>query len=180
MPSGKTHDKITLYSIPIVAPIGVLIFQEATAVLSLVSSFTFAGLMFGPDLDLKSCQYYRWKILRWIWIPYQKAMHHRSFWSHGLIAGTAIRVVYLLVWFISLGCIGVAIVCYLTPNAQFTWMERTQGVFTMVQTTLFHSVTHHPKHWSAIALGLEAGAMSHSVADWIVSTFKRLRKRLRA
>ena len=54
--------------------------------------------MLGPDLDIHSIQYRRWGPLRWIWLPYQKALKHRSQLSHGPIIGTAVRVMYLSVW----------------------------------------------------------------------------------
>lgn len=50
--------------------------------------------MFGPDLDTQSVQYTRWSIFRFLWFPYKVVFAHRSRWSHGLIFGTAIRVIY--------------------------------------------------------------------------------------
>lgn len=50
--------------------------------------------MFGPDLDTLSKQYSRWRFLRPMWLPYRMAFKHRSRWSHGLIFGTFVRVVY--------------------------------------------------------------------------------------
>ncbi len=54
----------------------------------------FGGLMFGPDLDIQSRQYTRWGPLRLLWWPYKVAFRHRSRWSHGIVFGTLIRVVY--------------------------------------------------------------------------------------
>ena len=54
----------------------------------------FGGLMFGPDLDIQSKQYTRWGVFRFLWLPYKVVFRHRSRWSHGLIFGTLIRVVY--------------------------------------------------------------------------------------
>ena len=64
----------------------------------------FGGLMFGPDLDIQSKQYTRWGVFRFLWFPYKVVFRHRSRWSHGIIFGTLIRVVYfaavltLVVW----------------------------------------------------------------------------------
>lgn len=94
MPSGKTHDAITLLlTVPtFVAAWGV------TGSLLLASVATgamlFGGLMFGPDLDIQSRQYTRWGVFRFIWWPYKVMFRHRSRWSHGIIFGTLIRVVY--------------------------------------------------------------------------------------
>ncbi len=68
------------------------------------AAMLFGGLMFGPDLDIQSKQYTRWGPLRFLWLPYKVAFRHRSRWSHGIVFGTLIRVVYfaavvtLLVW----------------------------------------------------------------------------------
>jgi len=43
-----------------------------------------------PDRDVEDDKTYSEPY----WLPYGWAMKHRSFWSHGLIVGTAIRFVY--------------------------------------------------------------------------------------
>ncbi len=95
MPSGKTHDAIT---IALAVPVFAAAYSAAgpTAAAISTASFLFGGLMFGPDLDTVSVQYSRWLFLRPLWFPYRKAFKHRSRWSHGLIFGTLIRVVYFL------------------------------------------------------------------------------------
>lgn len=52
--------------------------------------------MFGPDLDTVSRQYSRWSVLKFMWFPYRSFFKHRSRFSHGLVFGALIRVVYLL------------------------------------------------------------------------------------
>ena len=69
--------------------------RNSDRTLIVAGEFLFSGLMFGPDLDIYSVQYKRWGYLRWLWIPYQKTLKHRSFFSHGLIIGTTIRLIYL-------------------------------------------------------------------------------------
>ena len=96
MPSGKTHDVITII---LAAPVfGATFLATRDAWLSSVVSFgfLFGGLMFGPDLDIASKQYSRWKFLRHLWFPYRKFFKHRSRWSHGLVFGTLLRVVYFM------------------------------------------------------------------------------------
>lgn len=94
MPSGKTHDVVTvLLSVPVFA-----FAYKATADLgtcaAVTSGFLFGGLLFGPDLDTLSKQYKRWGIFRFLWYPYRAVIEHRSRWSHGILLGPIFRVVY--------------------------------------------------------------------------------------
>ncbi|MFN7414520.1 MAG: metal-binding protein, partial [Dolichospermum sp.] len=91
MPSGQTHDRITIWSMPVVASITLVSTHSSNMTLLVAGGFMFGGLMFGPDLDIYSRQFQRWGFLRWIWLPYQKSLRHRSFLSHGPIIGTTLR-----------------------------------------------------------------------------------------
>ncbi len=96
MPSGKTHDAITII---LAAPvIGVTFLVTHDIWLSCVAAvgFLFGGIMFGPDLDIASKQYSRWKIFKLLWFPYRSFFKHRSRWSHGLVFGTLLRVIYFM------------------------------------------------------------------------------------
>src|SRR5918912_197212 len=96
MPSGKTHDAITmLLAVPtFVAAWGV---TRSVALAAVATAATlFGGLMFGPDLDIQSRQYTRWGVFRFLWLPYRALFRHRSRWSHGILFGTLIRVVYFV------------------------------------------------------------------------------------
>jgi len=96
MPSGKTHDAITfLFVAPVFAAAWKITSSFPLAVVVTVA-FTFGGLMFGPDLDTHSKQYTRWSVFRYLWYPYQAFFAHRSRWSHGLIFGTLLRIVYFM------------------------------------------------------------------------------------
>ena len=65
------------------------------------------GVILTPDLDVKGTRadnLVRNKIgyipaLVWgiLWNPYSKLIPHRSIWSHGLIIGTVIRLLYMAV-----------------------------------------------------------------------------------
>jgi uncharacterized metal-binding protein len=96
VPSGKTHDAITfLLAAPTFAVAWKL--TESVPIASVVTfGMLFGGLMFGPDLDTVSKQYSRWSVFRFLWYPYQAFFAHRSRWSHGLIFGTLLRVVYFM------------------------------------------------------------------------------------
>ena len=110
MPSGRTHDRITLWGLPFITGLTFGSTGSGNVTLIVAGAYLFSGLMFGPDLDLYSIQYKRWGYLRWIWIPYQKALRHRSLLSHGLIIGTTVRILYLAIWLSVLGifCLGIA------------------------------------------------------------------------
>lgn len=96
MPSGKTHDVITIILAAPVFAAGYSALGDTMLACVVTGSFLFGGLMFGPDLDTVSKQYSRWLLLRPLWFPYRSAFKHRSRWSHGLIFGTLIRVVYFM------------------------------------------------------------------------------------
>ncbi|PMB43261.1 metal-binding protein [Fischerella thermalis CCMEE 5319] len=166
MPSGQTHDRITLWALPFVAGATFVQTKSGNLTLLVASGFMFGGLMFGPDLDIYSRQYQRWGLLRWIWIPYQKSLRHRSFLSHGPIIGTTLRIIYLS------GVVGILIIL-VTVVAQILGNGNWSGQF--LNETVGRSLNHIPE-LLALFLGLELGAMSHSLSDWSNSAYKRFQK----
>jgi len=96
MPNGKTHDRITFIITPIIAVMSYYFTTDIKSTIILISTYFFASLMFNGDLDTNSRPYNRWFIFKMIWIPYQLMFEHRSIFSHGLIIGTVIRLLYLL------------------------------------------------------------------------------------
>lgn len=168
MPSGQTHDRITLWSLPVVTGLAIAFTRSGNLTLLISGGFLFSGLMLSPDLDLKSRPFQRWGWLRWIWIPYQKSMRHRSVFSHGPIIGTTLRILYLICWIAWFGLlivVGVQFVQELT----FSWQD-----FTAAVARLFIN------YWVeglALFVGLELGAMSHSLSDWTNSAYKRSKKK---
>ena len=167
MPSGRTHDRITLYALPLVAGVTLWQSRSSNVTLLVAGGFLFGGLMFGPDLDIYSLQYQRWGFLRWIWLPYQKSLRHRSFLSHGPIIGTTLRVLYLACLLAVLALFVLVIVAKLW-NLTFTWHD--------VGVTIGRSLTNYSIEFFALFLGLELGAMSHSLSDWSGSAYKRVQK----
>lgn len=167
MPSGRTHDQITLWGLPPVMGVTFTLTRNpaVTAIVSI--AYLMGGFMLGPDLDIHSIQYKRWGPIRWIWLPYQKALSHRSRLSHGPIVGTAIRVIYLALW---IGLLAIFITGILNAlwDAQLTWLSLSQ--------TFRYSLRHYLTQWIAILIGLEVGAMSHSVSDAIGSYWVRKKK----
>ena len=170
MPSGITHDRITLWILPWVAGITYGLTRNGELTLIVSGGFLFSGLMFGPDLDIHSIQYKRWGILRVIWLPYRMFLRHRSLFSHGLIIGTCVRVLYLFLIVAVLGILGVAI-AQLCLGFAWNWQDFTRQQLSLV-------IKKYLSETIALFLGLELGSMSHSISDWIGSNQKhRLKKK---
>ncbi|WP_228024249.1 metal-binding protein [Synechocystis salina] len=166
MPAGKIHDRITLGATPAVMAIAFISTGSARLTLLMAIAFGFSGLMFGPDLDIHSCQYKRWGWLRWIWLPYRRFIPHRSPLSHGFLIGTMLRLLYLSCWLL-LAALGMGIVLVLLQKLS---LERLQGVDWL---SLGQWVQNHRGELVIIFLGLEAGAMAHSLSDWGSSWLKK-------
>jgi uncharacterized metal-binding protein len=87
--------------------------------------------------------------------------------SHGPIIGTTLRVIYLgcLLWFVA---VVILVMGEILGIVTLTWRDLsvTVGRSLMVYTT----------EYLALFLGLELGAMSHSLSDWGGSAYKRLQK----
>ena len=162
MPSGKTHDAITII---LTAPVfGVVYLATRDLWLAEIAAvgFLFGGIMFGPDLDTASKQYSRWKIFKVMWFPYRNFFKHRSRWSHGLIFGTLLRVVYFMG---AVTCLAFLI----------TW------AYTTIVGGEVSGIWNFPRVWArlrqysdavlgpggliAIFAGLWLGAASHTVTD---------------
>lgn len=141
--------------------------QSGNLTLIVSGGFLLGGLMFGPDLDIYSRQYQRWGWLRWIWLPYQSSLRHRSFLSHGPLIGTALRLVYLATWIAIVGVLGLW-------AAQLFW-ELDWSWDGVILTGLQALAQHYPECF-ALYIGLELGAMSHSFSDWSGSAYKRWKK----
>jgi len=135
--------------------------------LLVASGFVFGGLMFGPDLDIYSRQFQRWGFLRWIWLPYQRSLRHRSFLSHGPIIGTTLRVIYLSSW-LTILAIAVLFIFAKWENIPLNLQD--------LSASIGRSLLPHYGKLLALWVGLEVGAMSHSVSDWSFSAYKRIQK----
>ncbi|MEM1310903.1 MAG: metal-binding protein [Cyanobacteria bacterium P01_C01_bin.70] len=168
MPSGKTHDRVTVWLTPWIG-LATMITTNSWGYTGLTTGgFVFAGLMFGPDLDIRSVQSKRWGWLGWLWRPYRRSLRHRSWWSHGFLAGTVVRLIYLLAWF-ALCTLLILEISNAGGYSQITWNGLGQ--------TIVQILVDYWRIWLAIAIGIELGAMSHSIADWFVSAWQReLRK----
>jgi uncharacterized metal-binding protein len=167
MASGNTHDRITQLCLPLVAGGGLLLSRSWELTLLLGGSFLFSGLMFGPDLDIHSNQSMRWGYFQWLWIPYRRLVPHRSPFSHGPIIGTLGRILYVL---LLIGLCALAIKFLGRAIGQNTWNAH------QLEMSLRNWMVRHVAQLWTIFIGLELGAMTHYVADWISSGLKKGRK----
>jgi uncharacterized metal-binding protein len=164
MPSGKNHDRITFFCLPCLFIASFILTQQSLLTFLVAGSFLFSGLMFGPDLDIYSVQFKRWGILRGLWLPYQKLFSHRSFFSHGFIIGTVIRICYLGSMALVIAILGIGI-AQLIWGFPWNWQKLAISSFTLLTTV-------YQQESVAILIGLELGAMSHYLADGIVSRWQ--------
>ena len=164
MPMGRTHDRITQR---LISPVVISCFFITSNILISVLvgvSFVVGGLMLGPDLDTRSVQYNRWGIFRWMWWPYKKMIPHRSFLSHGPIIGTLVRAIYLFSV--------VAAVCALVIG--FCLFFEMPLVHLRPALMFGLILLRSYEIWAVVLLGLEVGASSHYIADWVSTTAKRI------
>ena len=172
MPNGKTHDAITFLLLPPTFLLGWRLADSTSLAAFATGAFLFGGLMFGPDLDTQSIQYTRWSVFRFLWFPYKIVFAHRSRWSHGLVFGTLLRVIYFagaLTLFGTLGLYLAAVICNAAPPnlAEIRVLWQVIGVWmrlTIGDYALF-----------AILIGLWFGAASHTMTD-IAGTFLKTGK----
>ncbi len=162
MPSGKTHDAITFFLIAPTFAATYLVTKETPISAVITFGMLFGGLMFGPDLDTHSKQYTRWSIVKFLWYPYQAFFAHRSRWSHGLVFGTFIRVVY----FIGVLTLFAFLISYVyatyaggdLPN--LLQMTKTwQGIGDFIRTNIGDYAM------PSLLVGLWLGAASHTFTD---------------
>ena len=169
MPSGKTHDAVTfLLTAPVFAATWQVAGSLPTAFL-VMFAFLFGGLMFGPDLDTRSSQTSRWSVFSSLWYPYQAFFKHRSRWSHGLIFGTFLRVVYFVGVLTLLAFLFVFLYSVYSggdiPNL-WEFSKSWQVIGRYVRTNFGADA------FPAVFIGLWLGAASHTLTDMAGSFIK--------
>ena len=170
MPSGKTHDAITIIlSAPTFLAAWGLTGSMALAVLA-TAAMLFGGLMFGPDLDIQSRQYTRWGVFRFLWLPYRMMFRHRSRWSHGIIFGTLIRVIYFAVVLALIVAGAVYLRAALVGGAPPGLDELAQA-WRAIEANVRANVGRHAV-WAGLA-GLWWGAASHTLTDVAWSVLRK-------
>ena len=162
MPNGKTHDALTFLLVAPVAAISYVLTTDVSITVVVTSAFVFGGLMFGPDLDTVSCQYSRWFFLRFLWFPYRSFFKHRSRFSHGLIFGALIRVVYFL-GIISLIAFVAAYIYATYSGGKLLGIEQIGDVWRPIGS--FTRDRFGQNFLIMIFVGLWLGAASHTFTD---------------
>lgn len=164
MPSGKTHDLVTFALAPATFAAAWGLTGSISLSVAATVAMVFGGLMFGPDLDIQSRQYTRWGVFRFIWLPYKLMFRHRSRWSHGIIFGTLIRVVYfaavltLLIW------AGVYARAALVAGDATPGLREVEQAWRLVEIgAASYGFGRHML--LAVLAGLWWGAASHTLAD---------------
>lgn len=167
MPNGKTHDAVTIL---LAAPVFYGLWrttESAVLAATATGAFLLGGLMFGPDLDTQSIEYTRWGIFRFLWFPYKVVFKHRSRWSHGLVFGTLIRVIY----FVGAATIFFASIFYLAAvlrNAAAPTIAQIQELWETIGQWTRENVGNYAVF--VVFVGLWLGAASHTFTD-LVGTF---------
>ncbi len=169
MPSGKTHDVITfILTVPAFAAAYVTTYSIVSAA-TVAAAFAFGGIMFGPDLDTVSRQYARWFFLRFLWLPYRWCFKHRSRFSHGLVFGALLRVIY----FLGVSTLAVYLLS-LVASSLIGSRPYDLGYFTEVWRSIGEFVREHlgSDFLLLVFIGLWLGAASHTFTDMAGSFVK--------
>ncbi|HKY03859.1 MAG TPA: metal-binding protein [Blastocatellia bacterium] len=172
MPSGRTHDLITLLLAPFMAAAVFYFTMDWTLTGIATAAMVFGGLMFGPDLDIQSRQYARWGPLRFLWWPYKVILPHRSRLSHSILLGTLIRVIY----FVVVVSITLAVALYVRDVYIYKTspgLSQVKDSFSQVWEVL---APIRRNYLIAAFAGLWVGATSHTVSDVLGSFFKSVKK----
>lgn len=102
MPGYRTHDKVGIAAIIPISGASLYLGHTIQTTVTLAIGIAVSTYFLSPDLDLHSRIYRRWGFLRWIWIPYQKVIPHRSWLSHSGPISATLRIGYLFVWLLPL------------------------------------------------------------------------------
>jgi len=167
MPDGRTHDVITFLLAPPAFAAAFAATGNVANSFVVTAAFLFGGVMFGPDLDTVSRQYSRWGVFRWLWYPYRAFFSHRSRFSHGLLLGALIRVIYFM-GAVSLVILSAAYIAAILRGGQPAGFTDISGIWAPVGNLMRESIGENAL--LLIFNGLWAGAASHTFTD-LAGTF---------
>ena len=169
MPNGRTHDFITLVSGAAMAPALLnsdLPDMGAANATVLLGTYLASGLLFSPDLDVRSSAYRRWRGMRWVWLPYQRVVPHRSWVSHSFVFGPLLRALYFTGVLALIGGGLLALFNLLTP------IDAT-GTLLAILRSINRWILEHPSTVAYALVGLVAGGAIHTLADLVFTAVKR-------
>lgn len=107
MPNGRTHSIATVITATVLTGAAIAAVQTAGLEVMAAPIGSLAGLLLSPDLDLGekgnlSHHYVKrhagclaGAIWTAVWWPYGRILSHRSFISHSIVMGTALRIMYI-------------------------------------------------------------------------------------
>jgi uncharacterized metal-binding protein len=169
MPGARTHDIITLVTAAGGAAAYGLYAPQPDLVHAAIftGTYLFAGFACAGDLDIDSAQYRRWGPLRFIWFPYQKIVPHRSWVSHGMIAGGLIRALYLALVFFCLSA------TWLLIYGQLQGTEAAQQAAKTQIEAVKAFLADYPTHIGVGLAGFILAGAVHTVTDAVSTWFKR-------
>ncbi|MBF6613507.1 MAG: metal-binding protein [Chloroflexi bacterium] len=169
MPNARTHDIITIATAAAATP---LILSSSwpdmnpTNAAVLIGSYLASGLLFSPDLDLRSTPYRRWGALRWAWLPYRRMVPHRSWVSHSFIIGPLLRILYFAGVMLLLALVALGLLNSLVP-------VDPSGTMLVVTSAIARWIAGHPATIGYSVSGFVLGGAAHTLADLIVTAVKR-------
>ncbi|PEZ01512.1 peptidase [Bacillus sp. AFS018417] len=159
MPSGKTHTKINLVSLPIVLfMLGSYGLTNFDFLLTFTIGFIVGTYFLTPDLDIHSSAYRKWGLFRIFWYPYQVVMPHRSPLTHTIIIGDLIRLLYMLLVF-----------------SPFLYVLNK----TVLEGKLIEIAKAHKVAIIMFVLGVIAASALHIIADGVNTRRKKMLRRKR-
>lgn len=144
MPNDSTHR--TIGTVIAVSTIGVGIATNHIPESIIIAGGILLGdLLFSPDLDLGEIQtkpFKRWRLFRFIWIPYAQLIRHRSILSHSGPFSATLRILYFLI--------------FILPIFYFIGLDKMQAFMVHYQYWLF-----------MLWLGLIISDTAHTTADYL-------------
>lgn len=165
MPDARTHDAIAVASGAVLLPLGagalLALGEPPTAAtlgaVWLVGSHLVCSYWLSPDLDIDSAIDDRWGPLRPLWIPYQRMVPHRHWFSHSGISAL-LRLIYLAL----MVSIILFVVGFLIP-----------GALQIVTTWFVELARDYPLEVLLVALGAVISDIIHTVSDKVSTHRKR-------
>lgn len=169
MPNAPTHDKIS--GIVALASTGAAIYYGVPAPVALLhgASVLFSGLVFSPDLDTKSIPLERWGPLKWLWTPYERALPHRHWLSHGPFIGTIFRLLYLFLMIALVLTVGLCAWQVVTQQP----IDLSAGVMLIDEWGGIIWESASREQAEAVISGLFLGELAHIIPDHIVTYWRR-------
>jgi len=141
--------------------------MDAANAFVLTGTYLASGLLLSPDLDTHSRPYRRWGPFRWIWLPYQVFVPHRSWVSHSFVLGPILRVLYFIVMATLLTALVLGLLNLMVPvDPTGSMLNSARAIWNWLEsnlTTLAYAM-----------VGLILGGAAHSLADIVFSKVKRM------